>query len=244
VTEFLYAASVLVSFCRWFLRQTQRRKKTEFCQQGGAKFQNRVGFAHSINDNITHLRRRNSASILTAELQTIFQCLKDILPLPYSHSHSFLICSDSLPSLSAITNTSSAHPLISRIHTLLSTLNSISITITFIWIPSHRGSESNEKIDAATKSAAQLPRIHHIRVLPAKSDLTPSIRYRIIDLWTQWQNKKNKQTRYAETPVLAVGIITPTPPTPRNPSHTPRTMSRTYWLRARTLPKDYSRRRA
>jgi len=34
VTEFLYAASVLVSFCRWFLRQNTPQKNTEFCQQG------------------------------------------------------------------------------------------------------------------------------------------------------------------------------------------------------------------
>ena len=147
----------------------------------------------SINHKITHLRlrHRNSASILTSEQQAIFQSLGDILSLPHSHSRSFLLCSDSYSSLSATSNTSSTHPLISRIHTLLSTLDSISIT--FIHVPSHRGIQSNEKIDAAAKSAAQLPRIHTL-ILPTKSDLTLSIHHRIIDLWTSHWQKTQKNS--------------------------------------------------
>jgi len=136
-----------------------------------------VGFTYSINDKITRLLRINSNRGTTS----IFQCLENILSLPHSHSRSFLICSDSLSSLSAISITSSTHPLISRIHTLLFTLNYISISITSIWVPSHRGVQGNGKIDAAVKSATKLPRIH-TRNLPTRSDLTLSIRHRITDL--------------------------------------------------------------
>ena len=66
------------------------------CFTDGSKFKKRVGFAYSIGDETFSLRHRNCASILTTELQDIFQCLETILSLPLSHSRFFLICSDSL----------------------------------------------------------------------------------------------------------------------------------------------------
>jgi len=139
-----------------------------------------VGFSYSINDKIIRLRHHNSASILNAELQAIFQCLEDILFLSHSHSHSFLICSDSLPPCQpSPIHRQPTHSSVVSIHALLSTLDSISITITLI-----------QKIDAVAKSAVQLPRIH-AHILPRKSDLTLFIRHRITDLWTShWQNQK------------------------------------------------------
>jgi len=67
---------------------------------------------------------------------------------------------DSLSALTAISDVHSTHSLVSRIHTLLSTFLSTSYTVTFIWVPSHRGIPSNEKVDAATKAATSLSRIN------------------------------------------------------------------------------------
>jgi len=165
--------------------------KAVLCFTNGSKFKNKVGFSYSLGDRTFSLRHRNSTSILSAELQAIFQCLEIILSLPLSHSRSFPICSDSLSSLSAIFNTSSTHPLVNRIHTLVLTLTSIPVRITFVWVPSHRGIRGNENIDAATKSAAHLPRIQPY-ILPTKSDHTLSIHHKISEFWTShWQSQKS-----------------------------------------------------
>jgi len=42
------------------------------CFTDGSKSKNKVGFAYSIRDKTFSFRHRNSASILTAELQTVF----------------------------------------------------------------------------------------------------------------------------------------------------------------------------
>jgi len=69
---------------------------------------------------------------------------------------------------------------------LLSTLDSISMTITIIWV-SHGGFQGNEKVNAAEKSATRLPRIRL-----TKSDFTLVIRHRITNLWTShWENQIN-----------------------------------------------------
>jgi len=102
------------------------------CFTDGSKIGDRTGFAYSISDQIFASRHRNSASILTVELQAIFQCLEKILSTPFPHSHTFLIASDSLSALSVISIFYSSHPLVTRIHTLRTTLSSIPFSITFI----------------------------------------------------------------------------------------------------------------
>ena len=58
------------------------------CFIDGSKIGDRTGFAYLISDQIFASRHRNSASILTVELQAIFQCLEKIsLPLFRSLTH-------------------------------------------------------------------------------------------------------------------------------------------------------------
>ena len=66
------------------------------CFTDGSKIGYRIGLAYSIIDHIFASRHRNSASILTVELQAIFQCLEKILSTPFPQSHTFLIAFDSL----------------------------------------------------------------------------------------------------------------------------------------------------
>jgi len=99
------------------------------CFTDGSMLQNIVGFACLIGDKTSSCRHRNIVSIFIAELQAIFHCPKEILTLPFSHSQSFLICSDSLSSLTAITNIYSTHPFVNRIHMLLYTFSTIKVTI-------------------------------------------------------------------------------------------------------------------
>ena len=104
-------------------------------------------------------RYRNSTFVLTAELQAILGCIESILNLSSPPTLSFLIASDSLPSLTAISNKNSNHPLVSRIRILLITAFSLKIMITFVWIPSHIGILGNQKVDQAAEEATHYPRI-------------------------------------------------------------------------------------
>jgi len=149
------------------------------CFTDGSNIGNRTGFAYSINNKTFSYRHRNSASILTVELQAIFQCLESILSLLYPTPHTFLIASNSFTALTTISNIHSFHPIA---HTVLTTRSSLSQSVTFIWIPSHRGIQGNEVVDSAAKAATNFPRINS-RLLPTKSDLTLFIRQHITKYW-------------------------------------------------------------
>jgi len=132
------------------------------CFTDGSKSKNRVGFAFSVSDTTVTLRHPTPTSSYTAELQAIFICLKHILTTTHSPSPSpFLIISDSLTAFSAIAQPSCSHPLVTRIHSLLTTFTATSIPVTFIWTPGHRGTPGNGNVDSAAKQAL-LPKTYKI----------------------------------------------------------------------------------
>jgi len=91
--------------------------KPTICFTNGSKIHNRSGFAYLIGNFIYSHRHRDSASVYTIELQAICDCLEQILTLPHpSTNNIFIIVSDSLSSLNAISHPSPSHPLISSIH--------------------------------------------------------------------------------------------------------------------------------
>jgi len=97
---------------------------------------------------------------ITTELQIIFSCLEHILITTHSPSPSlFLIISGSLAALSAVAHLSSSHPLVTHIHSLLTTLTATSIPVTFIWVPGHKGIPGHENVDSAAKQVLLLPSI-------------------------------------------------------------------------------------
>ena len=116
---------------------------------------------------------------ITTELQIIFSCLEHILITTHSPSPSlFLIISGSLAVLSAIAQPSSLHPLVTRIHSLLTIFTATSIPVTFIWTPSHEGIPGNEN-DSAAKQTLLLPSIglifgeDNIQTFSPKSKIPP-----------------------------------------------------------------------
>jgi len=88
---------------------------SNICYTDGSKTNNRTGLAYSINNNLYSKRHRNSASVFTTELQEIYLPLQHILSNPSRLVQPTIIVSD-LAALTAIANTNSDHPLVSRIH--------------------------------------------------------------------------------------------------------------------------------
>ena len=104
-------------------------------------------------------------------------------------SKSFLIIADSLTTLSGISNDHSFHPVLQRIHILLATLSSIPLSVTFVWVPSHRSIQGNEAVDSAAKAATNLLLIRP-NFLPTKSYLNLFIRNHITNHWINlWQKQ-------------------------------------------------------
>jgi len=128
------------------------------CYTDCSRIHNRVGFAYPINDKIFAYRHRNTASVFTTELQAI-------LPSVSSHSNSSLVIPDSLFALTAISDPYSFHPIVTRVFALLTTFNSSTLTVSFMWAPSHCGIPGNEKVDAAAKAAANHPRINQRNIV-------------------------------------------------------------------------------
>ena len=129
------------------------------------------GFAFTVGDHFFLHRHRNSASIFTAELEAIFQCLQTICHLhePLSPEY-FLIFTDPLSSLRSITGYNPSNPLTQRIQVILHSLSTTLKKIIFIWIPGHIGSRGNEIVDRAAQQATLPPKIKS-QILPTLSDL-------------------------------------------------------------------------
>jgi len=98
-------------------------------------------------------RHRNSASILTVELQAIFQCLEKKSSLPLFRSLTHPHCLRLLIRPVSHFKCSFYPPLSHTYSHLLTTLSSILLSTTFIWVPSYKGIQGNESVDSAAKTA-------------------------------------------------------------------------------------------
>ena len=97
-------------------------------------------------------RLPDGCSIYTAELKAILLALKHI----YQSSHtSFLIVSDSLSALQAISTRKISHPFLAEFHDLHSELVNEGREMVFLWVPSHMGIRGNDIVDRAAKEALQ-----------------------------------------------------------------------------------------
>ncbi|WP_143558918.1 reverse transcriptase domain-containing protein, partial [Solemya velum gill symbiont] len=118
----------------------------------GSKKEDIVAAASFHQFHSTTSRLPDGSSIYTAELKALLLALESIPSLTSTH---FLIFSDSLSALQALSN-SSYHPLLIRLQHLYHTL-SLTYSIRFVWIPSHVGIPGNEIVDALAKNALSDP---------------------------------------------------------------------------------------
>ena len=163
----------------------------------GSKSSEGVGSAFLLDNTIHQGRLSSFASGFTAELTAIENALCTINE---HHKSSFVICTDSLSSVSAIRQFNSSNPIVQRIQEWLYKLHSKYKDVCFCWVPSHVGIRKNEIVDEAAKDAVKENHIAHSRI--PHFDMKRPIRDYILKKWQErWNsptlanNKKYKQIR-------------------------------------------------
>jgi len=143
----------------------------------GSKAGTRVGAAAVIPPHTLLQRLPDRSSIFTAELRAIQMALSHIITYP---PKDYIIYSDSLSVLKALTTPNTNNPLIMDTLIQLHNIGNQS-NVALCWVPSHIGIQGNETADQAAKAALYLPASH---LLTLATDLRPSI-----DKWTldNWQ---------------------------------------------------------
>ena len=120
----------------------------------GSKDKDRVASAAICKQKELSERLPGEASIYTAEVRAILLALKEI---ERSNRKNFIIFSDSLSTLQALSNCDLGHPYILEVLNKLTQLHLNHFDIIFCWVPSHVGLAGNERADSAAKEALNLP---------------------------------------------------------------------------------------
>ena len=174
-----------------------RSKFYELCNQydtfhriytDGSKVDDRVASAVVSANTTKSVRLPDGASIFRAELYAITLAM-DLIR--HSRAKDFIIFSDSMSSLQALSGFKLEIDLVQKIIKDYSHLSNIGKTIVLCWIPSHVNIRGNEMADVAAKSALSLP-ITSMR-LPS-SELAPRVaRFcgeEWQDIWNSCENNK------------------------------------------------------
>ena len=145
-----------LGFRQLFLEQCQKYSGfIKIYTDGSKKGYNVAAAAVSQTDFDKPLQMRlpRLSSIYSAELKALQLALKMVSQS--SHKY-FLILSDSLSSLLALSSREISHPFLVEIHDILTLLTSKRKKIVFMWIPSHVGIYGNCIADKAAKDALTL----------------------------------------------------------------------------------------
>ncbi|XP_055524853.1 uncharacterized protein LOC129718269 [Wyeomyia smithii] len=106
------------------------------------------------NNKILKSRLPNNSSVYNAELTAILKATKHIFN---SNFNKYIIITDSLSALSALSDYSSNHPMIQSIFDNIFSCQQKSKTIKLYFVPSHMGIHGNEIADKAEKEASHEP---------------------------------------------------------------------------------------
>src|SRR5215510_1493497 len=167
----------------------------KLCSTDGSKSASGVGCAFSIDNQIVKVKLQNVNSIYTAELLAIFKCINKIAST--RHFPNYLILSDSLSALTALTDPYSTNPIIQRILVIFNHLRATT-EIKFIWIPSHVGITGNEVIHRAAYEAAN-SQDQPPEIIQTSEDVKSVIKSRITQRWQdRWRSQNGNKLRLAD----------------------------------------------
>ncbi|KAI5734861.1 hypothetical protein M8J77_011340 [Diaphorina citri] len=156
------------------------------CFTDGSKTENSTSCAYTINKNVNSFRLNVVNSVFSAELMAILLCLQNLKYLP---STKFLLVTDSMSSLQAITSKSCNNALLSKIYSTWLDLVACGKEISFMWCPSHCGISGNEAVDVAAKNPS--PSFPPLKLCSA-SDYKPLIKKIVQRNWqSSWNSVPN-----------------------------------------------------
>ena len=162
----------------------------------GSKDKDKVSAAAVFRNHTYTKRLQGECSIFTAEARALLLALESI---ELSNKKRFLVCSDSLSCLQALSNLKTDHPILIKILSKLNSLSNRHFDIHFCWVPGHVGLRGNELADRAAKLALRN------EVEPCAiphTDLRPSIHTHIKAIWQQDWDAEQRNKLHSITPTV------------------------------------------
>lgn len=142
------------------------------------------------NNTILKSRLPDNSSVYNAELTAILEAIKRILS---SNFDKYIIITDSLSALSALSDKFSNHPIIQTIFDKIFNCQQKSKVIKFYFVPSHIGIHGNEIADKAAKEALHEPASHGELLA---NDFKHILKTKIFQHWEdKWSNTTDNKYR-------------------------------------------------
>ncbi|KAI5717147.1 hypothetical protein M8J77_000889 [Diaphorina citri] len=158
------------------------------CFSDGSKTANSTSCAYSIDKQVHSFNLNKVNSVFSAELMAILLCIKNLKFIPHNK---FILISDSMSALQAISNLYSNNSLVPKIYSYWLDLKSCK-NLSFLWCPSHCGIKGNESVD----NAARNPNYNITLRKCTSDDFRPIISTIIIKNWqTSWNNITNNKLK-------------------------------------------------
>jgi ribonuclease HI len=194
-------------FKQLFLEQAEKYSNFEHIYTDGSLQAEAVAAAavvpHHTKKSLQH-RMPDGCSVYTAELKAILLALRCIYQ---SKRKKFLIVSDSLSSLEALSTRKITHPFLSDIHDLHTSLINDGKSIVFMWVPSHMGIRGNVMADQAAKEALK----HEISKVPAQfippEDLKRRVKVYVDLAWQDIWNEQSENKLFSARPLISEFLL-------------------------------------
>ena len=162
---------------------------TDICiYSDGSKDEDSVSFAYLHNNHEFSQRIQHIASIFTAELRAIYDCLNYVNNLPVNH---VTIFTDSRSAIQAIMKYPSTNSLAQLIRCRIINLDR---PVCLCWVPSHIGVELNERADRLARTALR----HQVHPVPLPvSDYKNQVKRVVAERWQHvWRNVRPPENKY------------------------------------------------
>jgi ribonuclease HI len=156
----------------------------------GTLMDGKSGCAFIWNDLQQKFNLNSNATVFSAELFAMLKAIESTISTSQTH---FIIFSDSLSSIQAITNIFSKNPLVQRI---LDTIGYSNNQYVFCWIPGHTGIVQNELVDLLAKQSIQDHDVQPHDFKPNKFDIKSKMKQIIYSKWSrEWELVTNNKLK-------------------------------------------------